>query len=170
MKTLVIYFSLTGNTEALARMIAERLGADLEALRETRPPRGPLGHARRFWAALWGRGVEIAPPKSDPSAYDLVALGAPVWGASAPPVINAYLALAAPRLPALAAFCTEGGSGHARLFRQIAARAGRSLVGTLAVTEKELAGEAARRKVEAFAGQLARVQPAPPRENGLRFD
>jgi hypothetical protein len=49
MKTLVVYFSRSGHTRQVAREIASRCGADLEAIREERGRAGLLGYWRSGW-------------------------------------------------------------------------------------------------------------------------
>lgn len=52
MKTLVACFSRSGHTGQLAKEVAARCGADLEAIRESRGHDGPRGYWRYAWQAL----------------------------------------------------------------------------------------------------------------------
>ena len=88
-KTLVLYYSLTGNTKMVADEIATRLGADIEELTCVDP------YDTNFQACIQRcmqereQGVlpEINPVKADLSQYDVIFVGYPVWfGTYAPPV------------------------------------------------------------------------------------
>lgn len=88
-KTLVLYYSLTGNTKMVAEEFANRLGADIEEITCVNP------YDTNFQACIQRciqereEGVlpEIEPVKADLSKYDVVFIGYPVWfGTYAPPV------------------------------------------------------------------------------------
>ena len=81
MKTLIVYYSLEGNTGYAAKKIASGIGADTL---EIRPVKGyPTGGFRKF---LWGgkSAVMAETPKLEPydvdlSGYDRIIFGFPVW-------------------------------------------------------------------------------------------
>jgi flavodoxin len=89
MKTLVIYYSMEGNTEEIARSIARELGADLERIE----PKDRI-KAEKFMSYYWTgddkapeKIVEIEPMTRDVEDYDLIIIGTPVWAwAPAPPI------------------------------------------------------------------------------------
>jgi flavodoxin len=94
MKTAVVYYSLNGNCALIAEEIKARLEADLLRLHtEDEKPR------RGFIQFLWGIGVMLGIKKAplkpytfDPVTYDLIIIGAPVWGGSPAQPIRAFLA------------------------------------------------------------------------------
>ena len=154
-RVLVVFYSQRGHTRKLAEAVARALGADLEEIREPTDRSGLLGYLRSGTEALLGVSAEIARPKRDAGRYDLVVVGTPVWAASVSPPARTYLWLERERLPAVALFCTMGGTGDARAFGQMAAIAGKKPIATLAVREAEIARGAPREKVAAFAAALA---------------
>ena len=90
-KVLVLYYSQTSNTKAVATEIATRLGADIEEIVPTKP------YDEDFQATIerckqdreQGISPEIQPLAADIAKYDVVFLGYPVWfGTYAPPVIT----------------------------------------------------------------------------------
>ena len=98
-KVLVLYYSQTSNTKAVATEIATRLGADIEEIVPTKP------YDEDFQATIerckqdreQGITPEIQPLAADIAKYDVVFLGYPVWlGTYAPPVVP---------------FCTFGSGG-----------------------------------------------------------
>ena len=85
--TLIVYYSRSGNTEALAREIARGVGADIIQLRADK-----YGLDFKGWrAANKDAGdrfyPDIEPKEIDLDQYSLVFLGAPIWWFSpAPPL------------------------------------------------------------------------------------
>jgi flavodoxin len=90
-KTLVLYYSLTGNTKMVAEEFANRLGADIEEITCVDP------YDTNFQACIQrclqereaGVLPEIQPVAANVADYDVVFIGYPVWfGTYAPPVIK----------------------------------------------------------------------------------
>ena len=88
-KTLVLYYSLTGNTKMVAEEFANRLGADIEEITCVDP------YDTNFQACIQrclqereaGVLPEIRPVAANVADYDVVFIGYPVWfGTYAPPV------------------------------------------------------------------------------------
>ena len=88
-KMLVLYYSQTGNTKAVAEQIATSLGADVEEIVMVDPydPDFQATIQRCMQEREAGVLPEIQPVQADLSKYDVVFLGYPVWfGTYAPPV------------------------------------------------------------------------------------
>ena len=85
-RILVVYFSRSGNTELLAKEIADYYQASLLALEAKEYPMGLRG---LFHAVADSQETKalISPEKVELSAYETLFIGAPIWGYSpAPPV------------------------------------------------------------------------------------
>jgi flavodoxin len=91
MKTLVIYYTRTGNTRFLAETIAAELGADIEEVIDMKNRQGKLSFMSAGRDALQGKETEIAQTKRAPTDYDLIIIGQPVWAGSPTPAIRTYL-------------------------------------------------------------------------------
>jgi len=138
-RILVAYYSRSGHTKQIAERIAQVAGADLEAIIDPTDRSGLLGYLRSGYQAYRQRTVEIGPALHDPSAYDVVVIGTPIWNMSVSPPVRSYLARELGRLPAVAFFCTCGGRGGERAFAQMARECGKPPATTLIVREAELA-------------------------------
>jgi len=150
MKTLVVYYSRTGHTKALAQEIGTKLGAEIDEIADKKPRKGVIGWLGAGKDATSGKPTEIEFGK-DASAYDLVVAGTPVWGGSMAPAIRSYLTKN--KLGRTAFFCScKAGPGKA--FEEMQALAGRP-VATLALKEKE-AGDNA--KIEDFCLCICRLR------------
>lgn len=106
-KTLLAYFSRagenwwnggrrnleTGNTEILARMIAERTGCDLYRIEAT--DAYPAGYdetvARNVREQDTDARPDIAQPLPDFGAYDKLVLASPIWNVRPPMIMNTFL-------------------------------------------------------------------------------
>lgn len=153
MKTLIVYYSLGGNTAWTAGRLAEALGADLLPL-EPQTAYPHKGAAKFFWggkSAVMGERPPLRPYVFAPEEYDRIILGFPVWaGTFAPPLRSFVLenrdALQGKRL---AAFACESGAGGEKALRKL----GKLL------------------DVERFSAELVLVDPKdkPSEENEVRL-
>ena len=92
MKSAVIYYSSSGNTASVARILTAHLGRqgqvdpiELEPLDESG---SFLGQCKR---AFFRRRAQLKPVNFDLAQYDLVCIGTPVWAFGPAPAINSYL-------------------------------------------------------------------------------
>ena len=111
MKTLVIWYSRTGNTAAVADEIVRMTGWDHDEIVDRRGPRhGLVGYLRSLVEARLGLSVPLEPPGKDPSAYDLVVIGTPIWAGRTSSPVATYLRMHAAALRRVAFFVTHGGA------------------------------------------------------------
>ena len=89
MKTAVVYYSQSGNTEETAKKIAAITGADLIRL-EPEKAFPDKGFRKFFWggkSAVMGDEPPLKPVNFRAQDYDTIILGTPVWaGTFAPPI------------------------------------------------------------------------------------
>ncbi len=89
MKALVVYYTRTGNTKALAEQISKELDADIEGLLDLKARTGVVGTASAY---LRPRATtEIDEMMHNPKDYDVVIVGGPIWWFSSVPAVNAFL-------------------------------------------------------------------------------
>jgi len=116
MKTLVVYYSLQGNTRLVAQLVAEAAGADLLELKpvEDVNPRGFMKYVRGGSQAIKGLVPELEPVTVDPQGYDRLIIGSPVWAGTFAPAVRAFFRNHPPGDRQTAVFCTHrGGQGRA---------------------------------------------------------
>jgi len=138
-RKLIIYYSRTNATRTLAGELVKELGADVVAIRERQPHTGLSGYMRALWNASRGSLPPIEPLCIDPSCYDLILLGTPVWAGRAACPMRRFLCDVAHQLPPTAYFCTYGGRGYDTAFEDMGHLDGQSPVATLAVRRSDLA-------------------------------
>jgi flavodoxin len=157
MKILVVYYSRSGHTYRVASEIANRCRADVEAIRESRDRHGLWGYCRSTWDSLVRAEPPILAATKDPSRYDLVIIGSPVWDLGLAAPVRSYVRQHAAQFKQVAFFCTEGGSGDRRAFDELGRICGKVPVATMTVTERLLAAPA---HVEPVCGFVARLASA----------
>jgi hypothetical protein len=154
MKTLVVYYSLTGRTRALAQALAHDLGADSEEIRCARYSPGFWVYVKGSYDSAVGRLPAIGGPERSPSNYELVVLAGPIWASHAAPPVRAYLRGQAGRLSNVAFALTHGGSPPDKALREMQTLAGGAPIGTLVVRESDIRTGAHKRAVAAFVDAL----------------
>ena len=123
-KVLVLYYSQTGNTEQVAKEIASRLDADMEAIVAVNPYDGDFQATieRCIQEREQGILLGIHPVAANLDEYDVIFLGYPVWfGTFAPPVIT-WLNNVDLGGKTIVPFCTFGSGGLDSSIRDLAAK------------------------------------------------
>jgi len=106
-KILVVYYSRTGNTQKIALELIRKLGADKEDLADLKDRKmGIMAWLISGKDAIRKKMTKIR-YKEDPSKYDLVVIGTPVWAWTIPPAVRTYLS--ENKFKKVAFFCTNGG-------------------------------------------------------------
>jgi flavodoxin len=91
MKTLVIYYTRTGNTKFAAETIAAELGADIEEVVDLKNRQGKLNWLLAGRDAMRGSETNIAQTRRTPTDYDLIIIATPVWAGNPTPAIKTYI-------------------------------------------------------------------------------
>lgn len=114
-KTLVVYFSHTGNTKTLANIIHEKVGGDIVELVPVK------SYPTSYDACVEVARTELdqqARPKlqttiADMGSYDTVYIGYPIWWSTIPMPVATFLESYDFAGKTVIPFCTHGGSGIA---------------------------------------------------------
>lgn len=92
MKSIIVYYSYSGNTRKVANFLGEYLKQkgeiqifELKALDESDKFLGQAGRA------FWHKRAEIKPLDFSLQGFDLICLGTPVWAFGPAPAMNTYL-------------------------------------------------------------------------------
>lgn len=159
MRSLVVYFTRSGNTTKVAEEIAAALGADIELLKDGVNRGGPIGFVKSGREARSGAMVNLEPLAHDPSTYDLVVVGTPVWARMVSSPVNTFLRTAERGNTRLAWFCTVGASSESfkdSCFSTMTEAAGQAPIATIGFSAKELKND----RSKAVADFVASVKAA----------
>ena len=116
-KMLVVYFSGTGNTKALAETIAETSGADIFEIVPTEPyTNADLNYNDNNCRANREQNDPSARPAianriENIDDYDTIFIGYPIWWGTMPRIINTFLDTYDLSGKTIMPFATSGGSG-----------------------------------------------------------
>lgn len=124
MKKAVVFYSLSGNTQAAAKEIAEGIGADLIELKLVKP--FPTEKSKQLalggMQAMFGMKPDIQELSKNIKEYDVLILGTPIWaGKIAAPVhsfLNKYQVLD----KIVAVFTFSGGGDNKRCIAKLSKR------------------------------------------------
>jgi flavodoxin len=152
--TLVVCYSLTGHTRQIAEAIAAAHDADLEVIEDTFNRGTGLGHPRSAIEGLLGLRSSITPPKHDPSEYDLVVVGTPVWSARLSSPVRAYLSQQRASLERVAFFCTQGGIGGKWALQDMAKVSGQWPIARMIISDRQLNTPVAEEKIALFMSEI----------------
>lgn len=123
MKSIIIYFSLEGNTEYIADELTKALSADKLKL-VPKKAYSTSGFSKFFWggkSAVMAEKPELEPYDVDLSAYDQVVFGFPVWAGTFTPPLRTFILENKEGLKnkKIAAFACQSGAGAERAFAKL---------------------------------------------------
>lgn len=156
---LVAYFSLAGdqysvgviekgNTEIVAEMISEQIGADLFQMEPVIPYPTDSYDALLDFSRAEAKRPEIANTVENFEDYDVIFIGYPIWWGDMPNIVYTFLESYDFSGKTIVPFCTHGGSGLAGTESTIeditggTVAEGFAIAGTTAQNDRERAAEA----------------------------
>ena len=112
-KKLVVYYSQTGNTKAVAQEIATKVGADIEEILPVEPYENDFHATIERGKKELDEGIfpEIQPLNVDVTKYDVIFIGFPVWFGTYAPPISTFLNQVDLKNKTVVPFCTFGSGG-----------------------------------------------------------
>lgn len=139
MSILVVYYSRSGTTEKIARVLAEKLEADLEEIVSKNKRKGLIGYLRSGQEAAQKKLTEINKSEKNPSDYDLVIIGTPVWVGTMSSPVRSYLNHYLGKFRKVAFFSTQGSKKEQKVFKELIEVLGKEPVAKIFLTTKEVA-------------------------------
>ena len=124
MKELIVYYSMSGNTEDTAKKIASARRADLLRIYPVKayPDKG---FRKFFWggkSAVMAEKPKLESYSFDAEDYDRIIIGTPVWASTFAPPIRTFLSENKDALKSkhIAVFACQSGSGAEKAFSRMA--------------------------------------------------
>lgn len=93
MKKAIVYYSMSGNTEHVAKYISEKMDADLIKI-EPKKEYPNKGIKKFLWggkSAVMGETPALEKYEFDNNKYDYIIFGTPVWASSFTPPIRTFI-------------------------------------------------------------------------------
>ena len=154
MKILVAFYSRSGKTKKVAEAISEILKCDKEEIFDTKNRRGIPGFLSSGSDANLRRLTAIKEIKNNPSLYDLVIIGTPIWSSNISTPIRTYLSLHKDDFKKVAFFCTRLGSDTEKVFVDMRNLSQRTPIALLELTSREVVRDQYMEKVKEFIKNL----------------
>lgn len=115
MKTLIVYYSYTGNTKTIAEKIHKEIGGDIAEIKTVVPYKGNYNSIVEQGKKEVNQGYmpEIEPLGVNLKEYDTIILGTPVWWYTFAPAVKTFLEQNDFSDKTIYSFATNGGwIGH----------------------------------------------------------
>ena len=144
MKTLVVYYSLTGKTRLVAQAISEALKATLVEIEERRPVAMPFVYISGGMRAFMNWGSKIKPVDVDLKQYERIFIGSPMWAYRPAPAINSFIYRTNLEGRSVIPFFTMGGDNSEKALANITAKMEKrqgKVVGSFAITSYNASDE-----------------------------
>jgi flavodoxin len=149
-KILIAYYSRTGTTKKVAEILAQKIGAEIEEIKDTVNRSGVLGYLASGRDAMKKSLTQLEPIKCNPTDFDMVIVGTPNWARNMSTPIRTYLTQQKNNFKSVAFFCTMGGSGDEKAFKEMGELIGKNPIGTLSLKTREVAQNNFMEKIDSF--------------------
>ncbi len=154
MKILVVFYSRSSKTKKVAKAISEILKCDKEEIFDIKSREGIAGFLSAGTDANLRRLSAIKEIKNNPSLYDLVIIGTPIWSSNISTPIRTYLSLFKEEFKKVAFFCTRLGSDSKKVFADMKNLSQKTPIALLELTSREVARDQYMQKVKEFIKNL----------------
>jgi flavodoxin len=155
MRSLVVFYSRTGNSKFVAEKVVSELSADTEEVVDLKNRRGWLGFIRAGYDATRGKETIIEKTQKSHKDYDLIVIGTPVWNSRLTPAIRTYLKENDLSQKRIALFSTNEGRGSEKTIAMMKSLIPNGdIVGELGITKALENREETERKIAAWCSNL----------------
>lgn len=154
MKILVVYYSRDGHTKTVAQEIATSLSADIEEVRELTSRAGIKGWLLAGKDATLKKIVPIEESTIDPTIYDLIIIGTPIWAFTMSCGIRAWLDKHCKNLKQVIFFATMGSKGDKRAFADMEKLCGKSALLTASFIDKTIVKKEHKSQLDNFIKEI----------------
>ncbi len=156
--TLLIYYSLEGNTQFVAETAAQALEMDVERLKpsEEPPKKGPGKFLKGGGSVVMKKTPELAPLTCNAENYKNIIIAYPVWAGSYAPAIASFVKDHKPSGKKIYMIgCSASGNAQKSFDRLTEALEGNEICGTLSLTNPAKDKEKNAALIKEFVGRIA---------------
>lgn len=155
-KMLVIFYSETGNTKHIAESISKSFNCDIEEIKENKHRKGIFKTIIEIKDAILGNESDICKCERDPSEYDIVIIGTPVWASHVTPAIRTYISKNKDKIKCTAFFNTHGTEKVkvSRVFKDFEKIIAKKPKALMDISKAEIKNGDYEKKIEIFGADL----------------
>jgi flavodoxin len=156
-KILLVYYSRSGTTRKFAEAVAARLKCDTEEIQDVRSRKGLFGWLRSGREAMRKVLPPIRETTRDPTAYDIVIVGSPVWASTMASPVRTWLDRQKGKIiNTVALFCTSGGADGGHTLPDMGAYCTCDSLANIAIPRRDVESGRLDDKVSSFVAALNR--------------
>ena len=156
MKTIIIYYTLEGNTKFAAQELAKHLNADILELQPEKPVKAK-GFSKYIWGGkqvVMNEKPQLKPYDYKNAGYDLTILASPIWASNFAPAFTTFLYDNKIKGKVALLGCNDGG-GCEKAFTTLKEKLkDNEIIATLDIISPLKNQEETREKVKKFSKQL----------------
>jgi flavodoxin len=157
MKTLIVFYSFSGNNKVLARYLQQKTGADLQEIVELKRRTG----FSILLDVLFKRTPRIAPPNILWSQYDRVFLLAPIWAGRIASPLKAFLQLEKKHIKNYFFISLCGNSGNKKIATELTQLVHQAPTAVLELAVNELLPPEKKNKIRYTSGYRVQTDDLP---------
>ncbi|MDR3291687.1 MAG: flavodoxin [Methanobrevibacter sp.] len=156
MKILIVYYSRTNVTANVVDEVSKKLNCDIEKINDLSNRSGPLNYLKSGYDAIRKNETKIGSTKKNPSDYDLVIIGTPVWAGTMSSPILTYLNQNIDKIKNLCVIVTFGSSGDESTIRNIEKIINKHSIASLKISRKDFKSSFTH-KVDEFVNKIEKI-------------
>ncbi len=138
MNTLICYYSRSGKTQKIAKQIGLKINADLEEIKDNKNRAGIFGFINSGNEAYFRKTIPINELEKDPSRYDTIVIGTPIWANNMATPIRSFLRKYRSKLKKVAFFCTSLGSDPKPVFLAMEKLSAQKPIAVINITARDI--------------------------------
>lgn len=153
-RSLVVFYSLTGHTRAVAKEIASEAHCEVGEIIDSAPRTAVWGRLRAMLEVLFGFRPQISYQGPDPKNFDTIVIGSPIWASHIASPISRFLSERRVDAGRIACFFCYGGQGAEAATAQITQAVGKAPDYTLKIKDEDLKSGSYREGIRELADWL----------------
>ena len=165
MKSLIVYYSWSGNTELVAKTLAEIIKADVIQIEDVTKPSKEEAFKSGKEASIQGKSWPVKPFNKDLSGYDRIFVGCPVWFGMPTPEFNAFIEQVDFKGKQVVVFVTLGGGSQEKAIKTMTEKVtvkGGKVVSSFFVRTKNVTKDDIVNKAKEISKQYSQSVPVLP--------
>jgi flavodoxin len=138
MKTLIVYYTNTGNTEKVANQIQKQTDGVIEKIEDNINRRGIIGFLKSGFQAARKSIVSINEPTYNPSDFDQIIIVSSIWNGTINSPMRTYLQKYKKEIGSYKLILVRGGIEIEPVVSEVTSILGKSPIKVLGIKNKEI--------------------------------
>ena len=154
MRTLVVYYSRSGNTRKAAAKLRDALSCDILEIDDGVKRNGIIGYFRCAVHAIKKKTFPLEPMDKDPSGYDMVVLCTPIWAGTMSTPIRSFVSRFKHQIKRHSIVCAQGSVKEQKIFAPMKEIMGREADARIWISDRWWKDGSADGRITEFASEI----------------